>query len=85
MKKAVLCHENFAELVNLNLKSESYDFKCAYLYSDESMVLGNKATIVIQPRLYVNKRPANLDIIIEQKVKVITTNNEDITQTYVFD
>ncbi len=54
MKKAVLCHENFAELVNINLKSENYDFKCAYLYSDESMVLGNKAAIVIQPRLYVN-------------------------------
>lgn len=85
LKKAVICHEGFAELTNVNLKSENYEFKCAYLYSDESMIMGNKAKMVIQPRLYVNQRPANLDIITEQKVKAITTNNEGITQTYLFD
>lgn len=47
VKKAVLCHEGFAELVNISLKKESYDFKCSYLYSDESMIMGNKAKIII--------------------------------------
>ena len=57
---AVLVSGGFADITKLALKRESYKFKCAFVYNQESFLEGSKAQILIQPRLYVNDMPANL-------------------------
>jgi len=45
--KTVLVHNDFAELTDIDIKGESYEFKCAYLYTEETFLMGNKARILI--------------------------------------
>lgn len=47
----------------IELKKESYVFKCGFIYNQESILMGSKARIVIEPRLYVNSQLADLSII----------------------
>ena len=59
----ILVHEDFADLGHVDIKTENYEFNCAYLYHSESFLRGNKAKIIIQPRLFINHLPANLSIV----------------------
>ena len=40
--QAILVHEEFAERAEIELKAESFDFKCAFIYNHESILMGNK-------------------------------------------
>jgi hypothetical protein len=82
---AILIHDNFASLSKISVNGENYSFKCSYLYSRESIIMGNKARILVQPRLYVNQENANLEIITDRNITVTTINDTDIPSTVEFD
>lgn len=80
----VLVHNSFADLTNLKIKTENYEFKCAYLYNEECFLRGNKAKIIIQPRLYINNMAANMKILEDMTVTAVLTNELNIPNTYTF-
>lgn len=49
----IIVNNDYAELGNLEIKEEFYEFKCAYMYNDETFLKGNKAKILLQPRVYL--------------------------------
>ena len=51
----ILVHGSFAELSYINLIKEEYEFRCTYLYNEESFLRGNKAKIIIHSMIYSNK------------------------------
>ena len=82
---AILVHKDFAYQTKIKLMEETYGFKCSYLYKDENILTGNKMKLLIQPRLYLNNKPANLDIIQDNIVTIITINESGISSTMIFD
>lgn len=83
-EKIILVHDNFADLSTLSIYSEEYELKCAYLYTDESFLLGNVAKILIQPRLYVNMVATSLKVLQNTVVNVVVSNYEQIAQNFRF-
>jgi len=82
---AIIVHGTFASLTTITLIEEKYDFKCSYLYKDESLIMGNKMKVLIQPKLYLNQQHMNLDIIQNQTIIVVSRADNDIPSTMVFD
>ena len=80
----VLVHGEFAELGSIDIKTEQYEFRCAYLYSEESFLPGQKAKLVLQPRLYINSVPAGLNVVSDALVTVTVRNDQDIPATSTF-
>ena len=81
--QAIVVHEDFACLTKVNLVQESYEFKCSYLFKDESLLMGNKMKLLIQPRLYLNGEPVSLSIIKKPSVSIVTITDTDIPSTVV--
>lgn len=77
-------HNGFAEISYLNICPESYVFKCALIYNEESFISGNKAKIVVQPRLFINGVAANMKIISEPSISAVVYNERNIPITYAF-
>ena len=72
----ILINGDFAELTQFTAKAESYSFKCAFIYNQETLLMGNKAKVLIHPRLYVNgNTPASLNLLKDVKITVTTTND----------
>ena len=84
-EEAVLVHNDYAELSNIELKAESFEFKCAYIYNYESLLMGNKAKLLVQPRLFLNQQPIGLDIIKECNAVVTLVNDDNIPLRVSFD
>ena len=80
----ILVHGSFAELSYINLIKEEYEFRCTYLYNEESFLRGNKAKIIIQPRLFIQGVPINMKIIEEPLITVVYVNENDIPTTFNF-
>lgn len=74
-EKAVLVHNDYAELETINLKTEQYKFTCSFLYNHESMVMGNKAKVLIHPLLTLNDRPISTKLITKCVVKATVFND----------
>lgn len=83
--QAVLVHEDFAERADIDLKGESYTFTCTYIYTHESFLMGSKAKILAQPRLFINDRPIGLDIIKSCSAIVTTYTDLNIPVNTNFD
>ena len=84
-EKAVLVHNDFAELTDLQLKEESFEFKCAYIYNYETFLMGNQAKILVQPRLFLNNQPVDLEVMKECSAVVTTVNEDGVPSKTPFD
>eukprot|EP00331_Platyophrya_macrostoma_P031109 CAMPEP_0176438502 /NCGR_PEP_ID=MMETSP0127-20121128/19324_1 /TAXON_ID=938130 /ORGANISM="Platyophrya macrostoma, Strain WH" /LENGTH=1497 /DNA_ID=CAMNT_0017822469 /DNA_START=43 /DNA_END=4532 /DNA_ORIENTATION=+ len=72
----ILINGDFAELTQFTVRAESYSFRCAYIYNHETLLMGNKAKIIIQPRLFVNGTiPVNIGLLKDVKVTTTTVND----------
>jgi len=67
------------------MKQEQLDFKCAYIYQEESFLMGNQAKIIVQPRLYVNGQPSSFEILKDFSAQVITKTDENVPTTHHFE
>lgn len=52
--KAILMHNGFAQLTDLQRQVEGYTLDCAVLLHPESFLMGNDASLVLKPVLKVN-------------------------------
>ncbi|KAL4490234.1 hypothetical protein ABPG72_004273 [Tetrahymena utriculariae] len=82
--KAILIHNDFSSITDLQTLIEDYSFDCAYIYNTQSMLMSSKAKILIQPRLYFNKQHAPLTMLKESKVIVTTVNAMGIPSSTTF-
>ena len=83
-KTAVLVHGDYAELVDISLRAEDIEFVCGYIYNHESFLTGNRATVLVQPRLFLNNHLVGLDIITECSATVICTDYDQIPRRSYF-
>jgi len=84
-EKAVLVHNDFAELTDIQLKQETFEFKCAYIYNYETFLMGNQAKILVQPRLFLNSQPVGLEVMKECSAVVTTVNEDGVPSKTPFD
>ena len=80
----ILVHQGFADLSSLRILREVYEFRAAYLYNQEAFLRGNKARIVLQPRLYINGLPTNLKVLEDFQVNVTLFNELGIPSNLQF-
>jgi len=84
-EQAILIHNDFAELADIQLKGENFEFKCAYIYNFESFLMGNKAKILVQPRLFLNQQPVSMDVMTDCSAVVMTMNQDGIPSKSTFE
>lgn len=83
--KCILIHEGFAMLGSFSRLTEQYDLKVAMHLNHEEVLLGQKASVVIRPSLFINQRTASLELIKNPKVTLTTMNFTDkvpVTKTF---
>lgn len=82
---AILLHEGLAQLVDIMRTEEVYSLKCGFYLLTESVIMGEKGTILIRPQLFVNDRIAELSLLKNIKCILYTTDYIDgipATKTY---
>jgi hypothetical protein len=75
--KAILLHNGFAQLCDFERQTENYSFNAWINLNSESILIGNKAQILIKPQLQINNRLASLELIKNGKVTLTTTTYID--------
>ena len=84
-QKAILVHDDYAELVDVSLRAENFTFICGYIYNSESFLTGNRARVLVQPRLFLNNNLIGINIITECSATVICTDYDQIPRRSYFD
>lgn len=79
--QALLLHEGFAEMASIELLEERYEFNCSFLYDKETLLMGNEAKFILQPRLFLNDVSVSLSLLKEVKVEVTSINELGIPST----
>lgn len=86
--RMVAVKDKYAESIEVNVARESYRLEVGYIYGSESFLVGNKARVVLHPRLFMehskSTRPS-LKLLEKVKVSVTTRNNKGISSTTNFD
>lgn len=50
-RKIIAIKDSFAEQLFINVPKEEYKLKVGYIYGGESFLVGNKAKVILHPRL----------------------------------
>ena len=83
--KAILLNNGFAQLCDFERQTENYTFTACIHVNSESILIGNKACVMIKPCLLINQRQASVEILNETKVTLTTTSYIDgipVTKTF---
>ncbi|CAD8122849.1 unnamed protein product [Paramecium sonneborni] len=84
-QKVIIFHEGYANLQQIQIQEESYNFKCTGIVSEESLIIGNQAKILLFPRLYGNQNIISLKLL-QNIVILVTIYNEEMNPTiFTFD
>lgn len=75
--KAILINNGFAQLCDFERQTERYSFSAWMHLNSESILIGNKASLLIKPALQVNSRQASLSLLKKVKVTLTTTSYID--------
>ncbi len=73
---------SYSSLAHFDHERESYQFQAGFYVDRESLLRGNKATVLIRPGLTVNAAPASLKLL-EQVTFTITSTSLDGTSSSV--
>jgi hypothetical protein len=83
--KCVLMNDGFAMLGSFTRLTEQYSLKVAMALNHEEVLLGQKASVMIRPSLFINGRAASLELLKNSKVTLTTLNFTDkvpVTKTF---
>ena len=61
--KCIICHNNYADLGKIPIKSENYDLKGYFNFNTEGIIPGNNLKVTFKPLLYCNGREVSLEIL----------------------
>ncbi|CAD8169732.1 unnamed protein product [Paramecium octaurelia] len=83
--KVIITHEGFANLQRIQIEQESYDLKCRGVISEESMIIGNQAKVLLFPKLFGNQNSISLKLL-KNLIILVTIYNEEMNPTvFTFD
>ena len=79
--------EGYCESIEVDVPVEDYRLEVGYIYGSESFIVGNKAKIILHPRLYLqaNSMKVDLGLVKDVKITVDMENNQGIKNTLEFD
>ncbi len=83
--KAILMNNGFAQLCDFERQTENYTFSAWIYINQESILIGNKASVIIKPSLQINQRQASVKLLKNTKITLTTTNyidNTPVTKTF---
>ena len=83
--KAILRHEGYAELIDLQVPAEKVTFDMGLLFNEESLVSGAQVALLLMPKIFVNGKSVALSTIKKLKAEVTSTNDIGINNTNTFD
>ena len=75
--KAILLHQGLAQLVDFPRLEERYSLTCGFFLLPESFIEMKKASILIRPQLFVNNRPADINLLKNIQCVLSTSNYVD--------
>lgn len=78
-------HDGFAMLGSFMRLTESYTLNTAIHLNHEEVLLGQKASVLLRPSLFINGRTASLELLKNAKVTLTTLNFTDkvpVTKTF---
>lgn len=74
-RNVILVHENQSELFeNFERQQEKYDFDCYFHLNQESLLMGQEASILVRPVLKINGRKISTDLLKNCKVELNMVN-----------
>ncbi|CAK84205.1 unnamed protein product (macronuclear) [Paramecium tetraurelia] len=84
-QKVIITHDGFANIQSIQIEQESYKLKCRGVISEESMILGNQAKILLFPKLFGNQNVISLKLL-KNAIILVTIYNEEMNPTvFTFD
>lgn len=78
-------NNGFAQLCDFERLVERYQFSAWIFVNPESILIGNKANVLIRPTLRINDRITNVELLTHSKITLTTNNYIDripVTKTY---
>ena len=84
-KKCIVLDEDFAELVAINIPSESIRFEASLLFNEESLFPGCNAQFVLQPKLFSNSKLIALSNLKEVSAEIEIINERGVKNSRKFD
>ena len=68
--KAILIDDDYSELAEIERLTDNYSFKCDFIVPLECLIVGNQASILLKPTLYLNGKAVSLSKLNNIKVNL---------------
>jgi hypothetical protein len=82
---AILRHEGYTELHNLQVPAERVTFDMGLIFNEETLVAGSQISFLLMPKLYVNGKAVASVAIKKLKAEITSTNDIGINNTSTID
>ena len=78
---AILRHEGYAEIYNLQVPSERLTFDMGLVFNEETLIAGAQVDFLLMPKMYVNGKAVANSTIKKLKAEIRSTNDIGIDNT----
>jgi len=80
--RLVAIKDDFAELINVTVPAEEYKLNVSYVYHEENFLVGSKAKVILQARLFNLHSPITLKALKESRISVSIINHQNISSNF---
>jgi hypothetical protein len=80
--RLVAVSAGFAEVVNVTVPAEQYKLNVSYLYHEENFLVGTKAKVLLQARLFNQNNPVTIKALKESRATITLLNHQNISSTF---
>lgn len=80
--RLVAVSNGFAEAITVNVPAEQYQLSVSYVYHEENFLVGTKARVLLQARLFCQGCPVTLKALRESRVTVSLLNHQNISSSF---
>jgi hypothetical protein len=84
-ESAILRHEGYAEIYNLNVPAERVTFDMGLVFNEETLVAGTQVSFLLMPKLYINSQAISNVAIKKLKAEIKSTNDTGIDNSSTID
>jgi hypothetical protein len=82
---AILRHEGYTELYNLQVPAERVTFDMGLIFNEETLIAGSQISFLLMPKLYINGKPISSVAIKKLRAEITSTNDIGINNTSTVD
>lgn len=80
--RLVAVKDGFAESVSVAVPDEKYSLQVSCIHNEENFLVGSKAKVLLQARLFSNGHPITLKALKDSKVSVSLMNHQNIQSSF---